>query len=40
MTIEEILNLIDEVEKQYYNAKPTSPIALHPFKELKARITK
>lgn len=40
MNIEELLQLIDEVEKQYYNAKPTSPIALHPFKELKLRINK
>jgi hypothetical protein len=40
MNIDDLLALIDEVEKQYYNSKPTSPIALHPFKELKLRIKK
>lgn len=38
MNKEQILELIDEMEKEYYKVKPTSELALHPFRELKRRI--
>lgn len=33
-----ILEVIDNLEKEYYNTKPTSALALHPFAELKRKL--
>jgi hypothetical protein len=35
-----LMEVINKLEKQYYAAKPTSTIALHPFKMLKQEINK
>ncbi|MEY4331467.1 MAG: hypothetical protein RLZZ196_205 [Bacteroidota bacterium] len=37
-TFDEIINIINEMERQYYDARPTSNLALHPFRELRNRL--
>jgi hypothetical protein len=35
-----LVEIINKIEKQFYAAKPTSTISLHPFKILKQEINK